>query len=195
MSLLVRTVGLRAATILLGVWVAACDTGGATQGGLDDSTYVRTLAGLRRLHDARQFHPVRSLPQPLGIGGRPPSADQLRVRDSLQKLLADSALRADSVARTELLARAKVTPEQLLATARGLAARPERAQRVLQAIAKRAMQLDSIERVAKADSAEKARKDSVTRAADRARADSGTRPERKRGATPAVKTTPAPKAP
>ena len=90
--------------------------------------------------------------------GAPATPQQLRHRDSLQEVRRDSMKRSDSVTRASILAGLKVTPEQLLATARSLGRDPMKAQRMSDAIGRKVSALDSASRKAKADSIERAKK-------------------------------------
>lgn len=142
----------------------ACQTESAPSGGVDDSTYVRVMGSLRRLHDDRLNNQLYPLPQPIGPGGRAPTPAQLKQRDSTQTARLDSVTRLDSTARAALLARYKVSPEQLMTTARALSKDPLHSQRVSEAVNRRAISLDSAARAAKARVIDSARADSVRKA-------------------------------
>jgi streptogramin lyase len=147
------------------VALVACQSEGGTSGSVDDSTYVRVMGSLRRLHDERLSNPILPLPQPIGPQGRQPTPEQVARRDTLQKARYDSVARVDSAARAALLARERVTPDALMATARALSKDPQRSQKVNDAVSRRAIALDSAARAAKAKSTDSLRADSVRRAA------------------------------
>ena len=150
-----RTLYLMAAVAL---WATACRQDGVPAGGVDDSTYMRAMALLRRRQDDRIGNPLPPLPTPIGPRGAPATPQQLRHRDSLQEVRRDSMKRSDSVTRASILAGLKVTPEQLLATARSLGRDPMKAQRMSDAIGRKVSALDSASRKARADSIERAKK-------------------------------------
>ncbi len=160
-----RAVVARLIAAGLAVSVVACQAESGPSGGVNDSTYVRVMGSLRRLHDDRLNNQVNPLPQPIGPGGRPATPAQLKQRDSLQKARLDSVARSDSAARALLLAREKVTPDQLMATARALSSDPQRSQRVTDAVNRRSITLDSLARSARAKLTDSVRADSVRRAA------------------------------
>lgn len=145
--------------------VLACQSESGPSGGVDDSTYVRVMGSLRRLQDDRLNHQLNPLPQPIGPGGSTATPAQLKQRDSAQTARMDSVVKLDSTARAALLARERVAPEQLMATARALAKDPLRSQKVSEAINRRAIALDSMAHAAKARVIDSARADSVRKAA------------------------------
>ncbi len=150
------------------LWVAlaattACAGGPGSGGAVDDSTYVHVMGELRRVHDERLNNPLVPLPLPLEPGGTAATPERRATRDSLQRLRVDSVQRVDSVSRVAVLARAGVTPEQLMATGRALADDPQRAQRVTEQIGLRARQLDSIARMVRGESLAKSRADSLAK--------------------------------
>ena len=153
--LLLLVGGLMAAT--------ACQDGQAAAGAIDDSTYVRAMGRLRRLHDDRLSNPLNPLPAPLSPGGGLPTPAQRHARDSAQRAREDSVRAVDSVARAGVLTALHVTPQQLMAPARSLAADPLHAQKITEHIGIMSQRLDSLQRVEKAARELKARADSAAR--------------------------------
>lgn len=131
---------------MLPVLAAACQRDGEATGGMGDSTFVLAMGALRRVNDDRMMHPVAPVPMPLGLKGGPPTIEQSRSRDTLQRIRNDSVKAVDSAGRATVLARFKVTPDQLREKARALALTPEHSQRVMEAVAKENQRLDSLAR-------------------------------------------------
>ncbi|MBI2796470.1 MAG: hypothetical protein HYX65_07205 [Gemmatimonadetes bacterium] len=134
------------ACLMLPALAAGCQREGSESGGMSDSTFVGVMGALRRVNDDRMLHPVPPHPMPRGPNGTAPTIEQSRTRDSLQQIRNDSVKVVDSTARAAVLARFKVTPDQLREKARALALTPQRSQRVMEAVARENQRLDSLAR-------------------------------------------------
>ena len=134
-------------SLMLPVLAAGCQRANTPDGSIGDSTFVHVMGALRRLNDDRMLHPVPPYPMPLGPNGSVPTVAQLRRRDSLQTIRNDSVRAADSAARVVVLERFKVTPDQLGEAARLLALTPQKSQRVMEAVARESIRLDSMARL------------------------------------------------
>ena len=132
--------------MMLPVLAAGCQRDGEATGGMADSAFVRVMGALRRVNDDRMMHPVAPVPMPLGPRGAAPTIQQSRTRDLLQRIRNDSVRSVDSLGRNAVVARFRVTPDQLREKARALALAPENSQRVMEAVAKENQRRDALAR-------------------------------------------------